>query len=173
MRAPWIVLAALVTACSGDDGPAPPDAAVPPTVYIVRHAETGSTATDPSLNTTGQARAQALATRLAQANITAVYASQYLRTRETAQPTADAAGVTVTVSMVTGSNAATYGAELAAAVRNTMATSTLIVGHSNTVPDTVKAFTGVTVPAIAETEYDRIYTVTLAADGAQLDAATY
>jgi phosphohistidine phosphatase SixA len=173
MRASWIVFAALVTACSGDDGPAPPDAAVPPKVYIVRHAETGSTATDPPLNATGQARAQALATLLAQANITTVLTSQYLRTRDTGMPTATAAGVTVMVRMVTASNSATYGTELATEVTSAMPAGTLIVGHSNTVPDTVKAFTGVTVTPIAESEYDRLYTITLAAGGAQLDTTTF
>src|SRR5690349_4720265 len=84
-----LVLAALLAACGGDDGtPAPQDAAAPVKVYVVRHAETGSTATDPSLDATGQARAQALATKLADAGIGAAFSSQYKRTQETAMPTA-------------------------------------------------------------------------------------
>ena len=49
----------------------------------------------------------------------------------------------------------------------------LIVGHSNTVPATVQALSGTTVPPIAETEYDRLYTVTLDAAGAHLEMTTY
>jgi phosphohistidine phosphatase SixA len=170
-----VVLAVLVAACGGDDGPpVQKDAAVrDPVVFVVRHAETGSTAADPSLDATGQAHAQALATKLAAEGITLVLSSQYKRTQETGQPTAVAAGLTVTVKPVTGTNAATYANELKAAVGDTPGTAALIVGHSNTVPDTVKAFTGMDVTPIAETEYNRFYTITLASDGAHLEAATY
>jgi phosphohistidine phosphatase SixA len=171
------VLAAMVAACGGDDGqPAQRDAPPvqdDPVVFIVRHAETGSTAADPSLDVTGQARAQALATKLAGEGITAVLTSQYKRTQETGQPTAAAAGLTVTVKAVTGANAATYGNELKAAVGTAPGTAVLIVGHSNTVPETVKAFTGMDVTPIAESEYNRFYTITLASDGAHLEASTY
>jgi phosphohistidine phosphatase SixA len=102
-------------------------------------AETGSTATDPSLDADGQARAQALATRLADADIALALSSQYKRTQETAMPTAAAAGITVTALPVTGASSATYGNELVTAVQNSGARVALIVGHSNTVPDTVKA----------------------------------
>src|SRR5690242_10314535 len=104
-----LVLALSLAACGGDDGGAPKDASNDVVVYVVRHAEVGSTATDPSLDATGQARAQALATRLGGAGITSVFASQYKRTQETAMPTAMAAGVQVTVKPVSGANAATYG----------------------------------------------------------------
>ena len=170
----FAVLVAMLGGC-GDDGPAPKDAPAPAPVkvYVVRHAETGSTATDPSLDAAGQARAQALATRLADAGIEAAYASQYKRTQETAMPAAVAAGISVTVVPVTGANAATYGNELVTAVNSSGAGAALIVGHSNTVPDTVKAFTGVVITPIGESEYDRFYTITLATGGATLDESTY
>ncbi|CAN5166706.1 hypothetical protein BH11MYX1_BH11MYX1_55170 [soil metagenome] len=49
----------------------------------------------------------------------------------------------------------------------------LVVGHSNTVPETVKALSGTTIAPIAETEYDRLYTVTLGDDGAIVDTSTH
>ena len=168
-----LLVLAIATAACGDDTSSVPDAKQDVIVYVVRHAETGSTATDPSLDTTGQARAQALATRLVGAHITLALASQYKRTQETAMPAAAAEGLSVTAMPVTSANAATYGTELVSAVMTSNAHAALIVGHSNTVPDTVKAFTGVTVTPIAESEFDRFYTITLTSNGPQLDEARY
>ncbi|HTL37631.1 MAG TPA: histidine phosphatase family protein [Kofleriaceae bacterium] len=172
MRCLLLLLASVIVGC-GDDTSSAPDAKPDVVVYVVRHAETGSTATDPSLDGTGQARAQALATRLVGAHITAAFASQYKRTQETAMPAAAAEGLTVTAMPVTSANAATYGGELVTAVMTSNAHAALIVGHSNTVPDTVKAFTGVVVTPIAESEYDRFYTITVSSDGSHLDEARY
>jgi phosphohistidine phosphatase SixA len=154
---PTIVMWLALGACSNGTPPAP-DAPADAVVHVVRHAETGSTATDPPLDATGQARAQSLATLLAPANVTAAFTSQFRRTQETAMPTALAGGFDITVVDVAGAN---YGTVLANAVRDSMATSVLIVGHSDTVPDTVKALSGEDVPPISETEFDRIYTITL------------
>lgn len=155
------------------DGPLPDiGEAAPVTVYVVRHAETGSTATDPPLDTTGQARAQALATLLADDNIGLVLASQFMRTQLTGQPTAAAAGISVTVHDV-GNSALTYGEELEAMVRAAGVGSALIVGHSNTVPQTVKAFTGADVDPIAETEFDRLFTITVRGPDADVVETTY
>ncbi len=178
MRSLGILVVALIYGCGGGDDDPSTDAAVDAistdrVVYVVRHAETGSTATDPPLDAAGMARAMKLAMRLQNAGIAKIYASQYHRTRDTGMPVAVAAGITVEVRMVDASNSATYGAELNTAARDAMVPAVLIVGHSNTVPDTVKAISGVTVPAIAETEYDRLYTITLAADGPHLVSGTY
>ena len=158
-------------ACSS--APASPDAASDVVIHVVRLAETGSTATDPPLDATGQARADTLASLLAPANVTAILTSQFRRTQDTAMPTAVDAGITVSVIEITASNGTTYGNVLATAVRDSTATSLLIVGHSKTVPDTVKALAGTDVPPISETEFDRIYTITLAADGPHLVEGTY
>lgn len=175
IRTLWVgLLAAAVVACSGDD--AVPDAAVAKdtVAFVVRHAETTSDPVDPPLSTAGQARAQALAGILATAEVAAIYSSQYRRTRDTGTVVGDAVGVLVQVRQVDGTNAATYGAELATLVRDTHPSqAVLIVGHSNTVPETVKALSGVTIPPIAESEYNRLYTITLASDGAHVDLMTY
>ncbi len=173
------VLVLAWAACSGeqraaDAPPASVDAAADTIVFVVRHAETTSAAVDPPLSAAGQARAQTLATRLAPFGIAAVYSSQYLRTRDTAMAVAAAAGLTVQVRPVDSTNAATYGAELAGLVHDHDAGhAVLIVGHTNTVPDTVRALSGLTVPPISESEYDRLYTITIATDGAHVDATTY
>jgi hypothetical protein len=41
----------------------------------------------------------------------------------------------------------------------------LVVGHSNTVPDIVKALSGTAVSAIADPEYDHIFVIVIPASG--------
>ena len=64
------------------------------TVIVVRHAEkaTGQ-GDDPHLSEAGEARARALARALENAGVTSVITTQFVRTAETAAPTARAAGV--------------------------------------------------------------------------------
>ena len=176
-----IALCASIGACSGDDGASSPDAASPDVavaadtvVYVVRHAETAGAGTDPMLSPAGLARAQALATQLAGAHVVAIYTSQYHRTHDTAIPTSMASGIGIVDRVVDGTNAATYGTELAALANAQRGKGdVLIVGHSNTVPDTVRALANVTIPAIADTEYNRLYAITLAGDGPHLVSSTY
>jgi len=170
------LLLALVAACGGDDGGEPgPDAGIAPVtkVFVVRHAETTTDANDPGLSPAGQTRADGLAALLADDHLTAVYASQYRRTKDTGAPAAAGAGLTVQVKTV-GASIPAYATDLANTVKAATAPQAiLIVGHSNTVPDTVMALSGTGVPAIGETEYNRLYVVTLAADGAHLESMTY
>jgi len=63
-------------------------------VYAVRHAEKAS-GSNPGLTEEGQARALALAEKMADIELEAVYATEFLRTQETVQPTADAKGLEV------------------------------------------------------------------------------
>lgn len=191
---PWILLLLLLAACSSDPAPVTPDASdptpdagdptpdaspmpdaaiTPKVVFVVRHAETTTDPNDPPLSAAGQARAAALAQLVAPAGLGAVLSSQFRRTRETGIPAATAASLTVEVIAVTSANIATYGALQATTARNHAAKTVLVVGHSNTVPATVEALTGTTVPPITETEYNRLYKVTLDATGAHLEATTY
>ena len=79
-------------------------AAAQSTVFVVRHAEradagsagAGMMANDPDLAEAGRARAESLATALKDAGITAIYATQFKRTQQTAAPLAKALGVPVT-----------------------------------------------------------------------------
>ena len=63
-----------------------------PVVFIVRHAEKGSTGgNDPDLSVQGQKRADALANILKDSEITSVFVTEFKRTQETAAPTVSAA----------------------------------------------------------------------------------
>ncbi len=76
----------------------------PTTILLVRHGQTPTTgkllpgrAPGLHLSETGQAQAEGVARRLADAKITAIYASPLERTRETAAPLAAALGLKVKV----------------------------------------------------------------------------
>src|SRR4051812_40553324 len=71
-------------------------------LYLVRHGQTDYSlanqfcgSIDPPLNATGLAMADALAARYGTERWSAIYASPMLRTRQTAEPTAQVSGVTV------------------------------------------------------------------------------
>ncbi len=122
-------------------------------LIVVRHAEkTDDGSRDAALNAKGLARAQALREALADTPLQAAYATDFQRTRQTAQPAAQAHGAKVE----------TYDANLpvadfAAKLRqHHSGGAVLIVGHSNTVPNIVAALCECESPPLDETEYDRL-----------------
>jgi phosphohistidine phosphatase SixA len=129
-------------------------------IFLVRHAEKAAEAADPALTEAGEARAQALAGLLRDAGIEAVYSTDYRRTRDTAAPVASGLGLDITIY-----NPAKLG-DLAADLDRRCARC-LVVGHSNTTPELVGLLGGDPGPPIDEaSEYDRLYIVTIGADGA-------
>jgi broad specificity phosphatase PhoE len=136
------------------------------TVILARHAEKeAEPAADPPLTAAGAERAQELARIVESAGVTAVYATQFARTRLTAEPSARKAGIAVEVVPASG-NAKGYAAEVAKVIREKHAGGTvLVVSHSNTVPLIVEALGGSTVRPIGEDDYDNLIIVTLHPDG--------
>lgn len=132
------------------------------TVFIVRHAERadagtgGATmmATDPELSEAGRARAESLATALEDAGITAIFVTEYKRTQQTAAPLAKRRGITL--QTVPSKDAGGLVAKVKAAKGNV-----LIVGHSNTVPPTIKRLGIETHVTIGESDYDDLFIVNL------------
>ncbi|MGB3968250.1 MAG: nuclear transport factor 2 family protein [Planctomycetota bacterium] len=138
------------------------------TIVLVRHGEKVDAATDAELNAAGQARAGALARALRDLPLTAAYTSQFRRTADTVGPTCKTHGLTAIVVP------AADGRTLAARLRNDYAGQTVLVcGHSNTLPELVKALGIRQPPTIADDEYDRLFIVTLDADGASLLSLRY
>ena len=122
------------------------------TVFLVRHAEKETEGADTSLNEAGHKRAKVLASMLADAGITAIYASEFHRTQETAAPLAEKLGIKVTV--IPGKDID----GLVARVRELKPGGrALIVGHSNTVPAAASRLTGVKAAAMADSDFDRLY----------------
>ena len=127
-----------------------------PAVFLARHAEKAQSGDpkDPDLSEAGRARATALATVLKDAGITAVYATEFKRTQETAEPLARALGLTTVI--VPGKDTQALAARLKRAQGNA-----LVVGHSDTVPEILKALGVAAPPSIADADYDNLFVLIL------------
>jgi broad specificity phosphatase PhoE len=139
----------------------------PTVVIVVRHAEKEDAPNpDPALNATGQSRAAALAQAAEDAGVTAVYTTQFRRARDTGAPLAQRLGVQVTPFEINGGNMATYPQALRQEILSKHKGETVVVvGHSNTVPALVQAFSGKPVAALTEADYDRFFVVVMPEDG--------
>ncbi len=132
------------------------------TVVLVRHAEKIDASRDPRLSQAGEERAHQLAHVLADFPFEAVLSTPFIRTRETGRPVAAQMGLPVTETPVTR----TFASDLAARLRTDYAGQTvLVVGHSNTTPDVMRALGVPDVAAIADNEYDDLFIVTLLPGG--------
>ena len=130
------------------------------TIYVVRHAEKLSSDSDSPLSPAGEERAVALADRLTDAKVDRIYASTKLRTQQTVGVLAKQLGLEPVLlepgavdELVARINAEDRGKVV------------LVVGHNNTVPNIVKGLSGQEVEALPEACFDRLFRVTIAADG--------
>ena len=128
-------------------------AAASPIIFVVRHAEKAATGgDDPDLSTAGQERAEALARMLKDAEITAIFTTEFKRTRETAAPTAKATKISPTV--VPANDIPAMAEKLRPLKGNA-----LVVAHGNTIPDLVKAL-GIEIPMnISENDYSELFVI--------------
>jgi phosphohistidine phosphatase SixA len=132
--------------------------AQPPVIFLVRHAEraaiSGHVPSDTGLSREGKARAADLAQALRDAQITAIYTSEFKRTKETAEPLAQSLGIRPEV--VQSDDFRTLIAKLRALRGNA-----LVVGHSNTLPQIINALGVASRVTVAETEHDNLFVVIL------------
>lgn len=125
-------------------------------VFAVRHAEKATDGSkDPALTPEGAARAASLAKILRDANVTVVYSTATTRTRSTAKPL----GLAVTEY----SSSADLAKKILAEDRGR---NVLVVGHSNTVPDLVKALGIASAPEIGDNDFDNLFIVVIPDSGA-------
>jgi phosphohistidine phosphatase SixA len=142
----------------------------PITVFLVRHAEKLTTpgVRDPQLTEEGVERAEALARLLESAGVTHMYSSQFIRTKSTLAPLAEATGIEV-IELDAGSME-----EQVKLVQGLKPGSVAVIaGHSNTIPGMVSALGGHPVdlerhpqygPMLPDDVYDRLYHVSLPLD---------
>ena len=152
--------------------PRPEEAFKVTTVFLVRHADKAEAPReDPPLSEPGKLRAQELARILGGAGIKTIYTSQFLRTRQTAEPLAKLLGITInplTLSMSKTNPREPSEqsiAEITSKIYEHAGDTALVVGHSNTVPEVIKMLGGDVVPAIDEKNFDDLFIVTLHGKG--------
>jgi broad specificity phosphatase PhoE len=127
------------------------------TILLVRHAERagGMTGDSVPISPLGQCRAKALAGIVAGAGIARIYTSEALRTQQTAEPSAKKLNIQPETVPAKDVDA------LVAKLRSSWNGNALVVGHSNTLPDIIRKLGAGDIPPIADTEYDRLFVVTL------------
>ncbi len=133
-------------------------AALDNVVVLVRHAEKLDDSRDAELSETGRARAEVLAALLKDMKIDTIYSSDYIRTRDTARPLAEALGLEL--ELYNPGDLEALATKLRAAEGRI-----LIVGHSNTTPRLVGLIGGEPGTDIADDEYDRLYIVVAGSGG--------
>ena len=129
----------------------PPALAAQSLLILVRHAERPPEVEgDPDLTPAGKARAQKLATMLAESGIRAVFTSEFKRTQETARPLATKLGIPPEVVPAADTSA------LVDKLEDHPTETVLVVGHADTVAEIIKARGGPTV-TIADDQFDDIF----------------
>ena len=138
-------------------------AAAQQTIFVVRHAERADAtsagaaamvapATDPPLSAPGHDRAARLAAMLRSADIKQLFTTEFLRTRPTAAPAAEA--LKLEIAPVSSRDVNALITRVTQGQGNV-----LVVGHSNTVPDILKQLGIKDAITIADTEYDNLFIV--------------
>jgi phosphohistidine phosphatase SixA len=142
------------------------------TVFLARHAEKEATPPeDPPLTEAGKQRAQTLKQTLAGAGIKTIYTSQFLRTRQTAEPLAKQLGIEVTALTIKMDDknprriSDQSFEEVVNKVHERAGESVLIVGHSNTLSEIIKRLGGDVMPSVDDKEFDDLFVVTIYAKG--------
>jgi phosphohistidine phosphatase SixA len=133
---------------------APPAVLAQEAVYVVRHAERADQSPDSPLSADGIRRAAALGKMLRDAGITHVFTSEARRTIDTARPLAS--GAQLTPRRLPAADVAALAAALTALGAHDRA---LVVGHSNTVPELLRALHVDTPITIADSEFDNLFIV--------------
>jgi broad specificity phosphatase PhoE len=136
------------------------------TLILVRHADTDQTMAmaqggDPPLNERGRARAELLANFLQDidviAGVDAIYASEALRTQQTAAPLAQRLELEVAIA-----DHYDYEGFTEAVLRDHKGDIILVVTHSDAIAPLVEEVHGSkNVPQIAPDEYDNVYIVSI------------
>lgn len=132
----------------------------PITVFIVRHAEKGPEEVDPGLTAKGRRRADDLARALREADVTALFATEFKRTRATVAPLAKALGLNPTI--LRARDVDTLVTRLLALPPGTRA---VVVSHSNLAHLIVAQLSGWSFAPIPDTEFDRMFVVMVTRPG--------
>ena len=137
-------------------------------IFLVRHAEKATDANEASvpLSQAGAARAARLAEVLKSAGVTAVYATDTVRARKTAEPFAKAAGLEVRIYAPKDADGKPAPGILVERLKKEEPKGIiLVVGHSNTLPEILAALGYAAKVEIPSSQYDDLFVVTPRAEG--------
>jgi phosphohistidine phosphatase SixA len=137
--------------------------------FVVRHAERADASpmqgnspamkgSDPALSLAGHERAKRLADVLRDAGVAQIITTEYLRTKQTAEPLAQR----LNLQPVTAPETVGALVDLLRAERRT----TLVIGHSNTVPEILKGLGVTTDVTLREQDFDDLFVVVRDGSGA-------
>jgi broad specificity phosphatase PhoE len=121
----------------------------------------------------GKERARALVEALKDSKVTAIITSDAQRTRDTAQPLAEALGLTPKVVALGRSGPKAHAEAVAAELRRLAGGVVVVVDHSDTLPLIIAALGGPHIPEIASKEYANFFLLTPGPSGARLVRARY
>lgn len=127
----------------------------PTTIYLVRHAEKIDSSRNSDLTETGKTRAQTFSKLLQTHPVTHVFSTPFVRTRNTAAPTALFHQLDIEEYETRSSK------DFATKLKGLTGT-VFVVGHSNTIPDLVNLLSGESFKDLDETVYDKVYIVKFA-----------
>lgn len=155
-----LIVSLLLAACSPKQEPK--------TIFLVRHAEKQLVGDDPELSVAGTARSKKLAQILEGKDIQHIFSTNTIRTKGTAQPLANAKGLTIEIYDAKDHDDLVK--ELRARTGNI-----LVVGHSNTINHLANYFVGTDekYPDLQDTEYDFIFEVSLKEDGSSVERKVF
>lgn len=131
------------------------------TVYLVRHAEKVLEPKNPPLTHCGVKRAEQLALILEQANIKAIYSTEFTRTEQTAAPLENK--LNLKVQPYSPRDLESFAEKIKQEKQNVV-----IVGHSNTTPQLTALIANTPVEDITEKEYQMLYQVHFSGTKTQL-----
>lgn len=134
-------------------------------IYLVRHSEKvidPDNLKNPPLTECGMIRSENLASFLSAVDISRIYSTDFLRTVQTAEPTANKKGLNI--EKYGPSDLESFAKKLLGARENV-----LVVGHSNTTPLLAGLLCGKEFGAMHESIYNRIYQVIIYENKTQLN----
>jgi phosphohistidine phosphatase SixA len=131
-------------------------------IFLVRHAEKATESNEASvpLSAAGRARAERLATVLANAGVTEIYATATDRTRQTAEPLARARKLEIHgYAPRDAEGKPAPGIVIDRIKKDAPAGRVLVVGHSNTVPEILAALGHAEKVEIPSSQFDDLFLV--------------
>lgn len=137
------------------------------TVILVRHAEKASgTIADVPISQAGRCRAEGIARILADSGVKQIYATEFIRAQQTAEPLAKKLGIRLETVIASKDVNGLVAKLRSGSAPGSAPGPALVVGHSNTVPEIINclgagAVPPIAVPPIKESEFDRLFMVTL------------